>query len=62
MSTISNQCHSKLILVPYHKPLDPIMDLYDGQKIDLKTRVDIWMSMDVIPVEYGSFGMLLKST
>ena len=43
--------YSELILVPFHKPLDPMMDLYDGQKIDLKTRVDIWMRMDVIPVE-----------
>ena len=42
--------YSKLILVPSHKPLDPKMDLYDGQNIDLKTRVDIWMRMDVIPV------------
>ena len=43
--------YSKLILVPYHKPLHPMMDLYDGQKIDLKKMVDIWMRMDVIPVE-----------
>ena len=41
--------YSKLILVPYHKPLDPMMDLYYGHKIDLKTRVYIWMRMDVIP-------------
>ena len=32
--------YSKLILIPYHKPLDPMMDLYDGQKIDLKTRME----------------------
>ena len=37
-----------------------MMNLYDGQKIDLKIRVDIWMWMDVIPVEYGYFGMVLK--
>ena len=42
---------SKLILVPSHKPLDPIMDLYDVHNIDLKKRVGIWMRMDVIPVE-----------
>ena len=42
--------YSKLILVPYHKPLDPMMYFYDGQKIDLKTRLDIWIRMDVIPV------------
>ena len=36
---------------PYHKPLDLMMDLYDGQKINLKTRVDIWIRMDMIAVE-----------
>ena len=25
-----------------------MMDIYDGQKIDLKTRVDRWISMDVV--------------
>ena len=43
--------YSKLILVPSHKPLDPMIDLYAGQKIDLKTRVDMWVRMDVIQVE-----------
>ena len=47
----SNQYHSKLILVPYHKPLDTLMDLYNGQTFELKTRVDIWMRMYVITVE-----------
>ena len=42
--------YSKMILIPSHEPLDPKMDLYDGQNIDLETRVDIWMRMDVIPV------------
>ena len=37
-----------------------MMDIYDGQNIDLKTRVDIWMRMYVVSVEYGSFGMLIK--
>ena len=36
---------------PSHKPLDPMMDLYNGQTFDLKKRVDIWMRMDVIPIE-----------
>ena len=49
--TSSSQCHSNLILVPSHKPLDPMMDLYDGHTFDLKTRVDTWMRMDVIPEE-----------
>ena len=60
MSTSSNQCHSKLILVTSHEPPDHIMDICDGQNIDLKIRVDIWMRMDLIPVESGYFGMLLK--
>ena len=37
-----------------------MMDIYEGQKIDLKTRGDIWIWMDEIPVELGSFGMILK--
>ena len=59
-NTRSNQCHGKLIFLPPHKPLDHMMDLYEGQKIDLKTRGDIWIWMDEIPVELGSFGMILK--
>ena len=51
MRTRSNKCHSKLMLVPSHKPLDTIMDIYDGQKFDLKTRVYVWMRMDVITLE-----------
>ena len=30
-------------------------DLYDSHIHDLKTRVDIWTRMDVVPVEYGTF-------
>ena len=29
--------------------------LYDGYTYGLKIRVDIWISMDVVPVEYGEF-------
>ena len=47
----SRRCHSNILLIPYHKPLDPMMDLYDGQTFDLKITVDILMRMDVIPVE-----------
>ena len=43
------------VLVPPCKPPDPVKDIYDGQTYDLKTRVDIWTSMDVVPVEYGTF-------
>ena len=47
LRTSSSQCHSWLILFPHHKPLDPMMDIYDSQNFDLKTRLDIWMSMYV---------------
>ena len=49
-STSSNQCHNKPVLVPPSKPPDPVEDLYGGQTYDLKIRVDIWTSMDVVPV------------
>ena len=62
MNKSSRQCHGKLIFVPSHKPLDPMMDLYEGHTFDLKTRVDILMRMDVIPVRYGYFGLLLRLT
>ena len=51
MRTSYSKFHSNLILVPPHKPLDPMMDLYDGHNFDLKTRVDIWMRIDVVPLE-----------
>ena len=54
MMTGSSHCHSKMILVPSHKPPAIIMDLYDGQTFDLKARVDIWIRTDVVPVEYGT--------
>ena len=30
-------------------------DLYNGKTYDLKTRVDTWTRVDVVPVEYGTF-------
>ena len=41
MRTSYRQCHSNLILVPSHITLDPMMDIYDGNTFDLKTRVYI---------------------
>ena len=55
LRTISSQCHNNPVLVPPCKPPDPAKDFYDGQTYDLKTRVDIWTRMDVVPVEYGTF-------
>ena len=51
----SIQCHNNPVLVPPIKPPDHVKDLYDGQTYELKTRLDIWTRMDVVPVEYGKF-------
>ena len=51
MRTRSSQCHSNLIFVTSRKPLDHMMDIYGGQAFDLKTRVDIWIRMDMILLE-----------
>ena len=37
-------------------------DIYDGQTYDLKTRVDIWTRIDVVPVEYGTFSQTFHLT
>ena len=55
LSTISRKCHNNPVLVPPRKPPDPVRYIYDSQKYDLKTRVDILTRMDVVPVEYGKF-------
>ena len=49
------QCHNKPVLVITSKPPDLVKYIYDGQNYDTKIRMNIWTSMDVIPVEYGSF-------
>ena len=38
----SSQCHNNPVLVPLHKPPDPVKDLYGSNTYDLKTRVDIF--------------------
>ena len=50
MKTSSSQCHSNPVLVPPRKPPDPVKKLYDCQTYELKTRVDIWTRMDVVPM------------
>ena len=37
-------------------------DLYAGQTYNLKTRVDIWTRIDVVPVEYGTFSQTFHLT
>ena len=37
-------------------------DIYAGQMYDLKTRVDIRTSIDVAPVEYGTFAQTFHLT
>ena len=58
----SIQCHNNPVLVPPFKPPDPVKDLYDVQIYDLKTRVDIWTRMDLVPVEYGTFAQTFHLT
>ena len=62
LTTSSIQCHNNPVLVPPRKPPDPVKDLYDSQIYYLKTRVDIWTRMDVVPVEYGTFSQTFHST
>ena len=52
--TTSIQCCNKPVLVPPHKPPDPVKGLYDSQTYELK-KGWICTSMDVVPVEYGTF-------
>ena len=35
-------------------------DIYDGQTYDLKTRVDIWVRVNIVPVEYGTFSQTFR--
>ena len=58
----SIQCHNNPVLVPPRKPTDPVKDLYDGQIYELKTRVDIWTRMDVVPAEYGTLAQTFQLT
>ena len=55
LRTSSSQFHNNPVLVPPCKPPNHVKDLYEGHTYDLKTRVDIWTRMDVVPVEYGTF-------
>ena len=55
LSTSSSQCHNNPVFGPPRNLPDPMKDLYDGQIYDLKTRVDIWTRMEVVPVKYGTF-------
>ena len=32
--------------------------LYDGHIFDLKTRVDLWLIMNAVPVEYGTLSQM----
>ena len=50
------------VLVPPSKTTDPVKDLYEGQTYDLKTSMDIWTRMDVVPVEYVTFAQTFHLT
>ena len=62
LSTSSIQCHINPVLVPPYKLLDHVKDSYESQIYDLKTRVDIWTMMDVVPVDYGTFAQAFHLT
>ena len=62
MRKISKQCHINRVLVTPYKPPDPVKYLYDGQTYELKTRVDIWAGVDVVPVEYVTFAQTFHFT
>ena len=59
---IHSQCHNNPVLVPPCKPPNPVKDIYDGHTYDLKTRVNIWTRMDMVPVEYGTFAQTFHLT
>ena len=60
LRTSSSQCHNNPVLFLPRKPPDPVKNLYDGHTYELKTRVDIWTRMDVVPVEYGTFAQTFQ--
>ena len=62
LRTSSSQCHSNPVLVPPNKPLDPVKDLYGGKTYHLKTRMNIWTSIDEVPVEYGKIAQTFHLT
>ena len=55
MSTISKHGHNNPVMVPSRKPPDTVKEIYDSQTYDLKTKMYMWTSMDVVPVEYETF-------
>ena len=60
--TNSSQYHNKPVLVPPRKPPNNVKYLYEGQNYDLKTRVEIWTRMDLVPVQYGTFAQTFHLT
>ena len=60
MRTSSSQCHNNPVLVSPRKPPNHVKDIYDGQTYDLKTRVDIWTRMHIVPVEHGTFAQTVQ--
>ena len=55
LRTSSRHCHNNPVLVPPCKAPDYVKNIYDGQTYDMKTRVDIWTKIYIVPVEYGTF-------
>ena len=62
LRTSSSQCYNNPVLLPSRKPPYPVKGFYNGRTYDLKTRVEIWTRMDVVPVEYGTFAQKFHLT
>ena len=60
--TRSVQCHSHPVLVTPRKPPDPVKYIYYSNTYDLRTRMDIWRRMDVVPVEHGTLSQKFHLT
>ena len=52
MRKSSTQYHNNPILVPLNKSTNPVRYINTGHIFDLKTRVDIWLIMNVVSVGY----------
>ena len=60
--TSLSQCQSNPVLVSIHKLPDTVKDLYGGKTYHLKTRMNIWTSIDEVPVEYGKIAQTFHLT
>ena len=62
LSTRSSQCHNNPVLVHPSKPPNPVKDIYYGRTYDLKTRVDIWTRIYIVPLDYITLSQIFHLT